>query len=61
MAKDLFENAREDDPTLIKPDMQAFALNVLAPIQWPTGAGLTVEDVAFNGGFHITGTPDFTE
>ena len=60
VAKELFENARENDPSLIKPDMQEFALNVLKPIEWPTGAGLRVEDVAFNGGFHITGTPDFT-
>ena len=41
--------------------MQAFATSVMAPIEWPAGAGLTVENVAFNGGFHITGTPDFRE
>lgn len=56
-----WENTREDDPTNIKPDMQAFATSVLAPVQWPAGAGLSVENVAFNGGFHITGTPDFSE
>lgn len=58
--KDAWENAREDNPEKIKPDMQEFATSVLAPVEWPTDAGLTVEDVAFNGGFHITGTPDFT-
>lgn len=56
-----WENNREEDPTKIKPDMQAFATSVMAPVQWPAGAGLTVENVAFNGGFHITGTPDFSE
>ncbi len=61
IAKERFEEARETDPTLIKPDMQEFALNVLAPVQWPNDAGLTVEDVCFNGGFQITGTPDFTQ
>ena len=61
VAKERFEEARETDPTLIKPDMQEFALNVLAPVQWPHDAGLTVEDVCFNGGFQITGTPDFTQ
>lgn len=61
IAKEKFEEARENDPTLIKPDMQVFALNVLAPIEWPNDAGLSVEDVCFNGGFQITGTPDFTQ
>lgn len=60
VVKDNWENNREDDPERMKPDMQDFATSVMAPIQWPEGAGLAVEDVRFNGGFHITGTPDFT-
>ncbi len=59
--KDSWENAREEDPEKIKPDMQVFATSVLASVEWPNDAGLTVDNVSFNGGFHITGTPDFTK
>lgn len=61
LIKDKWENDREEDPENIKPDMQDFAQQVMAPIVWPDGAGLSVEDVAFNGGFHITGTPNFEQ
>lgn len=61
LIKDKWESDREDDPENIKPDMQQFAQSVMAPVVWPDGAGLSVENVAFNGGFHITGTPDFTQ
>ncbi len=61
LIKDKWESDRERDPENIKPDMQQFAQSVMAPIVWPAGAGLSVEGVAFNGGFHITGTPDFTQ
>ncbi|MEL7344847.1 MAG: TULIP family P47-like protein [Pseudomonadota bacterium] len=60
LIKEAYENAREDDPENIKPDMQTFATKVLAPVVWPEGTGLEVTQVAFNGGLHITGNPDFT-
>ena len=54
-----FENDAEDSPEEIKPDMQAFALAAMAPVQWPALEEFQVTDVAFNGGLHILGDANF--
>jgi len=42
------------------PDITAFVYSIMKPVQWPDQAEFHVDQVAFNGGLHVIGTPGFT-
>lgn len=57
--KNYLEEQTEENPERVKPDMNEFALQIMAPVQWPGDTGFDVSSVAFNGGFHIVGNANF--
>jgi len=57
--KNYLEEQTEQNPDRVKPDMNEFALQIMAPVRWPGSTGFDVSKVAFNGGFHIVGDANF--